>query len=393
MMLGYLLARAGVPVVVLEKHGDFLRDFRGDTVHPSTLQILDEIDLLQRFAALPQRRVDHLAVQIGGQLQQVIDFRGLEPFGYLSLVPQWDFLNFIADEGRGRYPHFDLRMRHEAVGLIEEGGRVMGVRARSPAGDASIRADVVVACDGRHSTLRDAAGLRATDHGAPMDVLWFAIPRDESDPEDTFAIVGVRHMLVLLNRSDYWQAAYVVPKGSDEALRAKPIEELRGSVANLVPFLGKHTRAIASWDDVKTLVVRVDRLERWYRPGLLLIGDAAHAMSPIGGVGINLAIQDAVAAANALAPALHAGGPVGDAPLRSVQKRRLLPTRLIQAVQLQVQKRLISKALAPSETPPQIPAVLRFLLRFRAVRHIPARLIGYGVRREHVGTPETSPPA
>ena len=385
-MLGYLLARAGVAVTVLEKHADFLRDFRGDTVHPSTLEVLEQIGLLAKFERLPQRRVRHLGVQLEGRLQEVIDFRGLEPFDYVSFVPQWDFLDFLAGEGR-RYPDFDLRMRHEALGLIEEAGRVAGVRVRSPAGDTEIRADVVVACDGRHSMLRKAAGLRVRDFGAPMDVLWFRLPREASDPEDTFGILGAGHMMVMLNRTDYWQSAYVVPKGSDEELRARPIEELRESVARLAPFVRARVRAIASWDDVKTLEVRVDRLERWHRPGLLLIGDAAHAMSPVGGVGINLAIQDAVAAANALAPALLAkAGPIDEAPLRRVQLRRELPTRLIQGLQLQIQKRVIRRVLR-REAAPRIPTLLRWLLRFRAVRHLPARLIGYGVRRERVRTP------
>ena len=382
-MLGYLLARAGVPVTVLEKHADFLRDFRGDTVHPSTLQVLDELGLLPAFERLPQRRIERLGAQIGGRLQQVIEFRGLKPFGYLALVPQWDFLDFIAGEARRHFPHFDLRMRHEATGLVERPGRVVGVSVRSPKGDYEILADVVVACDGRHSRLRAAAGLRAVEFGAPMDVLWFRLPRTESDPEDTFAIIDAGHMMIMLNRTDYWQSAYVVPKGGDLRLRARPIGELRESVAQLAPFLAGRTGELASWDAVKTLEVHVNRLERWHRPGLLLIGDAAHAMSPVGGVGINLAIQDAVAAANALAPSLRAPGPVGEAPLRAVQKRRLLPTRLTQAVQLQIQKRVIAAVL--SNRTPQIPALVRWLLRFAAVRRIPARVMGYGFRREKTG--------
>lgn len=383
MMLAYVLARAGVPVTVLEKHADFLRDFRGDTVHPSTLQILDELGLLSKFEQLPQRRIDHLHLQIGQHVQQAIDFRGLQPFPYLSLVPQWDFLNLLADEGR-RYPQFDLRMQHEALGLIEENGRVVGLAVQSPSGKAEIGTDLVIACDGRNSTLRAAAGLHARDYGAPMDVLWFRLPRNESDPQDTFCIIGAGNMMVLLNRSDYWQAAYLVAKGGDNALRARPIAELHGSVTQLAPFLADRMHLPATWDEVKTLQVRVDRLERWYKPGLLLIGDAAHAMSPIGGVGINLAIQDAVAAANVLAPLFLAGRRIDEAPLRAIQQRRLLPTRVVQAVQLQIQQRVISRALSQSGRLPKIPALIRWLLRFRAVRHLPARLFGYGIRREHV---------
>ncbi|HET8700782.1 MAG TPA: FAD-dependent oxidoreductase [Nitrococcus sp.] len=390
MMLGYLLARAGVPVVVLEKHADFLRDFRGDTVHPSTLEVLDQIGLLQKFERLPQRKVDQLSVNIGGRVQPAIDFRGLKPFPYLSLVPQWDFLDLLAAEGR-RYPSFDLRMRHEVVGLIGEGSHVTGVHVRSPQGELEIHAELVVGCDGRHSTTRDVAGLRVRDHGAPMDVLWFRLPRRDSDPQDTFGIIGTGHMMVLLNRTEYWQAAYLVPKGGADALRAQPIDELRGAAAKLAPFLADRTGALTAWADVKTLEVRVDRLERWYRPGLLLIGDAAHAMSPIGGVGINLAIQDAVAAANALAPVLRAGRPVDEALLRTIQNRRLPPTKLIQTVQLQIQKRVISRALAQSGRPLEMPAMLRWLLRLQPVRQIPARLFGYGFRRERVRTAELPP--
>ncbi|HEY9110365.1 MAG TPA: FAD-dependent monooxygenase, partial [Rhodanobacteraceae bacterium] len=236
MMLGLLLARAGVPVTVLEKHGDFLRDFRGDTVHPSTLGILDEIGLRETFDKLPQRRIDHLAGIIAGREQQIVDFRGLEPYGYLALVPQWDFLDMLADAGHA-FPTFDLRMRHRAVELIEENGRTAGVRVESPEGEYELRADLVVACDGRHSTLRTAAALKAREYGAPMDVLWFRMPRSQSDPQDTFGIVDRGHMMVLLNRTDYWQVAFLVPKGSDAALRARSIDALRETVAQLAPFL------------------------------------------------------------------------------------------------------------------------------------------------------------
>ncbi len=390
MMLGYMLARAGVPVAVLEKHEDFLRDFRGDTVHPSTLVILGELGLGAQFEKLPQRRVNHLGVRIGGQLQQLVDFRGLRPFPYLSLVPQWDFLNLLAEEGRKRYPHFDLRMRHEAIGLIEDAGRVTGVRFSAPGGCDAVHADVVVACDGRHSTLRQSAGLKAIDFDAPMDVLWFRLPRRDADSEDTFGILGNNHLMVMLNRTDYWQIAYVVPKGSARRLREQPVDGFRHSVARLAPFLADRVQGLSNWDEIKTLEVRVDRLERWYRPGFLVIGDAAHAMSPIGGVGINLAVQDAVAAANALAPALRSNRSIDTATLRAVQVRRMLPTRLIQFAQVQAQNRVISKTLDRSHAP-RVPAWLRWLLGYRLVRNIPAWLIGYGVRQEHVAIGEGKP--
>lgn len=388
MMLGLLLARAGVAVTVLEKHGDFLRDFRGDTVHPSTLQILDEIGLLPEFEKLPQRRVDNLSGLIGGRAQPLVDFRGLEPFPFLALVPQWDLLDMLAEAGRA-HPHFDLRMRHKATDLIEEDGRVVGVSVESPEGPLEIRAGLVVACDGRHSSLREAAGLKARQYGAPMDVLWFKLPRNESDPQDTFGIVDNGHMMVLLNRNDYWQAAFLVPKGSDLNLRAQSLDVLRESVAQLAPFLADRKSEIMGWNDVSTLSVQVDRLDRWHESGLLLIGDAAHAMSPIGGVGINLAIQDAVAAANALAAPLREGGPICEEMLAAIQRRREWPVRVVQKVQITMQKRLISRALEQSGKPPRVPAVLRFLLGFRAVRHIPARLFGYGIRQEHVRIPES----
>jgi len=383
MMLGVLLARAGVAVTVLEKHGDFLRDFRGDTVHPSTLQILREIGLFERFGKLPQRRVDHLAGIIGGREQQIVDFRGLKPFDYLALVPQWDFLDMLAEAGRA-LPSFDLRMRHKATGLLRDGARTTGVRVEAPDGGYDLRADLVVACDGRHSALREAAGLAATEYGAPMDVLWFRIPRKESDPQDTFGIIDAGHMMVLLNRDDYWQSAFLVPKGSDAQLRAQPIDVLRAGVAKLAPFLAERVGTLESWDKVSTLSVQIDRLPRWHQPGLLLIGDAAHAMSPIGGVGINLAVQDAVAAANALAQPLRSGGAIDESLLAAIQRRREFPVRVVQRVQIAMQKNLISRALQDSGKPPRVPPLLRFLLRFRAMRHIPARLFGYGLRQEHV---------
>lgn len=383
MMLGVLLARQGVKVTVLEKHKDFLRDFRGDTVHPSTIEILDQIGLLPTFEKLPQNKVRQLGAHIGGNFRKIVDFRGLKPFDYLSFVPQWDFLDMLADYG-SRFENFDLRMRHKAEELIIENGEVKGVRASCPDGVYDLRARVTVACDGRYSALREQAAFKVTEFGAPMDVLWFRVPRQASHPNETFGILGAGHMMVLLNRGDYWQAAFLVPKGSDEALRKEPIGDFRRTVESVAEFLEDETGIPESWDDVKTLEVRVDRLDKWHMPGLLVIGDAAHAMSPVGGVGINLAIQDAVAAANKLGPALLEDGEVSDAILASVQQRRLLPTKIVQWFQIQAQKRVISAALAARDEPPDLPAFLRFLLRFRIVRNIPARFIGYGIRRERV---------
>ena len=391
MMLGLLLARAGAQVTVLEKHADFLRDFRGDTVHPSTLMVLQQLGLLAAFEQLPQRRAEVLSGVIGGRTQQAIDFRGLEPFPYLALVPQWDLLDLLADEAR-RWPNFDLRMRHEATGLVRDGERVAGVQVRAGAAGFTLRADLVVACDGRHSTLRQAAGLQARELGAPMDVLWLRLPRRADDRAEPFGVIDRGRMAVLLDRGDYWQVAYVVPKGGAAGLRAQPIGQLRAALAAIVPFLADRVDTLPGWDAVKTLEVHVDRLAQWHQSGLLLIGDAAHAMSPIGGVGINLAIQDAVAAANALAPALQGRAPLADEALAAVAQRRLPPTRLVQWVQLQIQKRVIARALEQSGKPLVVPPLLRWLLRFRVVRNLPARLLGYGWRREDVRTPRLPPP-
>jgi 2-polyprenyl-6-methoxyphenol hydroxylase-like FAD-dependent oxidoreductase len=386
-----LLARSGVRVTVLEKHKDFLRDFRGDTVHPSTLQILGEIGLYDRFDKLKQHKAHELKIAFGDHMQQFVEFYGLKPFDYLALVPQWDLLDLLASAGR-EYPNFDLRMSTKATGVIEEGGRVVGVRAESATGDIEIRANLVVGTDGRHSTLREAAGFTPIEYGAPMDVLWFRVPRKPDDPEDVFGRVARGHLMVMLNRDDYWQCAFVVPKGDNDKLRAQPIETFRADVAGVAPLITDRMDALASWDDVKFLEVKVNRLPTWHKPGLLLIGDAAHAMSPVGGVGINLAVQDAVAAANVLAPALRGGGKPDSDVLARVQARREFPTKFTQGLQMQIQKRVVSRALASTTDMTQLPVWIRFLLKFRFVRHIPARLIGYGVRREHVQI-SPAPPA
>ena len=387
MMLGFLLARAGVPVTVLEKHPDFLRDFRGDTIHPSTLDLMHELGLLDAFLKLPHSRVARLSGQVGGTTIALADFSHLPTHcKFIALMPQWDFLDFLAAHGR-KYPAFDLRMRTEATGLIEEGGRVAGVRAKSPDGEIEVRADLTVGCDGRHSTLRERAGFHVEDIGAPMDILWFRVSRRDSDTPETFGHMEAGRMLVMLNRTDYWQCAYVIPKGGIDKVKAAGLKAFRDSVAFMSPFLRDRLSELKSWDDVKLLTVAVDRLSRWHRPGLLCIGDAAHAMSPIGGVGINLAIQDAVAAANILAAPLKEGR-VTEALLEAVQRRRTLPMRVIQWLQVQVQNNVLNPVLKSSARP-KPPFAAKLLNWFPPLQRLPARIIGLGVRPEHVATPES----
>jgi 2-polyprenyl-6-methoxyphenol hydroxylase-like FAD-dependent oxidoreductase len=388
MMLGFLLARAGVRVVVLEKHADFLRDFRGDTVHPSTLELIYELGLLDEFLELPHRKVDRLSLQIGEQRVRMIDLTHLPTrCKYIALMPQWDFLNFLADHGR-RYKQFDLRMRAEATDLIEEGGRIVGLRANTPDGELVIRADLVVGCDGRHSTLREKAGLRSEDYGAPMDVLWFRVTRRNNDGNDVFGHIEAGMMLVMLDRGDYWQCAYVIPKGGIERVKASGIEAFRNCVVELSPFLADRIGELKSFDDVKLLSVTVDRLRQWWRPGLICIGDAAHAMSPIGGVGINIAVQDAVAAANRLAAPLKAGR-VTDNDLQAIQQRRTFPARMTQQIQLTMQNRIISPALQATRQP-KPPLLFRLFDAFPILRRVPGRLLALGIRPEHVQTPDAS---
>jgi 2-polyprenyl-6-methoxyphenol hydroxylase-like FAD-dependent oxidoreductase len=382
MVLGLLLARAGVDVLVLEKHANFLRDFRGDTIHPSTLEILHELGLLDDFLRRPHQELRDIAVRIGPEQAQVADFRHMPTHcRFLAMMPQWDFLDFVAGHAR-RLPSFRLLMQAQVVDLVEEGGRVAGVRARLPDGEAEVRAALVVGADGRHSTVRARAGLAPRDFGAPMDVLWMRLPRVEGDPADLFGQVEAGGMLVMIDRGDYWQCALVIPKGSDAELRARGLPALHETLRAFSPWLGDRVRTLADWDQVKLLTVAVDRLPCWHRPGLLCIGDAAHAMSPIGGVGINLAIQDAVAAARLLAAPLKAGR-VDEADLARVQRRREWPVKVTQAMQVQVQKRVISRVLAARGTP-RMPWIVRLLGRWPWLRRWPARFIGVGVRPEHV---------
>ena len=388
MMLGYLLARAGVHVAVLEKHADFLRDFRGDTIHPSTLELMVELGLLDEFLKLPHSRVDRLSGQIGDTTVMLADFSHLPTHcKFIALMPQWDFLDFLAEHGK-RYPTFDLHMKTEATDLIEEGGRVVGVRAKAPAGELEIRADLTVGTDGRHSTVRERAGFKVDNLGAPMDVLWFRVSRRAGDTAETFGHAETGHMMVMLNRTDYWQCAYIIDKGSMDKVKAAGLEAFRASVARISPFLRDRMGEIESWDDVKLLTVAVDRLPHWHKPGLLCIGDAAHAMSPIGGVGINLAIQDAVAAANMLAAPLKEGR-VTDGLLEAVQRRRTMPMRVIQWLQVKIQSNVLGAVLS-STARPKPPFAARLLNRLPLLQRLPARIIGLGVRPEHVRTPEAA---
>ena len=386
IMLGFLLARAGVNVVVLEKHADFFRDFRGDTIHPSTLELMYELGLLDEFLKLPHQKLDHLTAQIGDERVRMIDLTHLPTrCKYIALMPQWDFLNFLAAHGK-RYATFDLHMQAEATDLIEEAGRVVGVRAKTPDGELAIRADLTVGCDGRHSTLRDKAGFKSDDYGAPMDVLWFRLPRKETDDRETFGHFEAGKMMIMLDRGDYWQCAFVIPKGGIDRIRAEGLDAFREQVVAMSPFLVDRAGELKTWDDIKLLTVAVDRLRQWWKPGLICIGDAAHAMSPIGGVGVNLAVQDAVAAANRLAAPLRAGA-VSDDDLRAIQARRTFPVRFTQALQLTMQKRIIGRVLASTKRP-KPPLLFKLFEVFPVLQRIPGRLLAVGVRPEHVRTPE-----
>jgi 2-polyprenyl-6-methoxyphenol hydroxylase-like FAD-dependent oxidoreductase len=382
MMLGLLLARSGVEVLVLEKHADFLRDFRGDTIHPSTLEVMHELGLLDRLLKLPHQPAPVLTAQFGDLTFPVADFSHLPTrCRFVAFMPQWDFLNFLAQEGR-RYPTFHLRMRAEATELIEEGGRVIGLRAMTPVGALEAAADLVVAADGRHSALREQAGLGIQQLGAPMDVLWFGLSRRPGDPKEAMGRFGNGRIFIMLNRGDYWQCGFVIRKGSLEQVRARGLDAFREAIAKSAPFIADRVGELSGWAPIRLLTVAVDRMLQWQRPGLLFIGDAAHAMSPIGGVGINLAIQDAVAAANNVAQPLLAGTLATD-DLLEVQQRREFPTRVTQRLQILVQNRVVTRAL--DETQPfSPPLAIRLMARIPWLRRIPARLIGMGVRPEHV---------
>jgi 2-polyprenyl-6-methoxyphenol hydroxylase-like FAD-dependent oxidoreductase len=390
LMLGLLLARAGVDVVVLEKHADFLRDFRGDTVHPSTLEVMHELGLLPRFLQRPHDEVRQLHATIGTADVVLADCSYLRTHcRFIALMPQWEFLDFLRDEAE-KYPNFRLLLRAEATDLSIQSGRVCGVRVATPEGELTIAADLVIGADGRRSTVRAAAGLQVLDIGAPIDVLWMRIPKLPSDPSTTGGRINTGLFLAMINRGSYWQCAYVIHKGGIEAIKARGLAAFRADLVAIAPlFADRVEAALPSWDEIKLLSVSVDRLAQWWRPGLLCIGDAAHAMSPIGGVGINLAIQDAVATANILAAPLADAQVSADALtplLAQVQQRRLFPTRMTQAAQVAVQNRILGPVL-DSRTPLAVPWPVRLMGRWPWLAGIPAYLVGVGVRPEHVGSP------
>ncbi|MFY9802554.1 MAG: FAD-dependent oxidoreductase [Candidatus Acidiferrales bacterium] len=387
MIAGFLLARAGVEVVVLEKHADFLRDFRGDTIHPSTLELMHELGILQEFLQRPHQELQQIGAQIDDLAVTVGDFSHLPTHcKFIALMPQWDFLNFIAEQAKA-FPNFQLRMESEVIDLIEENRNIVGVRAKTPRGAIAVRAMLTIGADGRHSIVRERAGFQVIDLGAPIDVLWMRVPRHPDDPHQTLGRFHAGKILVTLNRDDYWQCAYVIPKGGFEIIKQNGLQAFRDDLAGVAPFLRDRTSELHDWNDVKLLSVAVDRLQQWFRSGLLCIGDSAHAMSPIGGVGINLAIQDAVAAANALAKPLLRDA-VTDDILGKIQQRREFPTRMTQRLQVFAHKRFIAAALARQAPIRRLPLPLRLLQKFPVLRRIPARIVGLGFRPEHVRTPQ-----
>jgi 2-polyprenyl-6-methoxyphenol hydroxylase-like FAD-dependent oxidoreductase len=386
MVAGLLFARAGVRTMVVEKHQDFLRDFRGDTVHPSTLRIFSELGLLGRLLERPHDKVRDLKVHVGDEAFEVADFSGMDPrWGFIAMMPQWEFLDFVADEAR-TYSNFTLLMGAEAKGLIVDGGRVTGVTVSKDGEAFDIASRLVIASDGRRSVLREASQLPLRTLGAPMDVFWFRLPKQRTpENESSGAFTGGR-IMALIDRGDYWQCAYVFPKGQADAIRGAGLDNFRADVARVAARIDPQVEAIRSWDDVKLLTVALDRLERWHRPGLLVIGDAAHAMSPIGGVGINVAVQDAVAAANILAGPMARGEDV-DPLLQRVQSRRMFPVRAIQAFQNAAQKRIVTPLLT-TRGPVGPARPLRLLARHPLLRRLPAAFLGFGVRPEHVRSPK-----
>ena len=383
MMLGYLLGRAGIEVVVLEKHADFFRDFRGDTVHPSTLQVMDELGLIDGFLKLPHQRLQTMDGLFGGTPVRIADLSRLRTkYPFIAFMPQWDFLNFLREAGR-RFASLEVMMSTEAVDLIRRGEAIAGVRAKTPDGLIDIEADLTIACDGRHSTVRERAGLAVEEIGAPMDVLWFRAGRNAEATENVFARVEPGKMMITFDRGDYWQCAYVIAKGQHQAVKARGLQALLDDVVRMAPVLKAGIADVKSFDDVKLLTVAINRLPRWTRPGLLCIGDAAHAMSPVGGVGVNLAVQDAVATANLLADKLQLGCP-SESELDAVRRRREFPVKMTQRMQVLVQNNIISGALRSGDRPLKVPLILRLITALPWLQGIPARLLALGVRPEHV---------
>jgi 2-polyprenyl-6-methoxyphenol hydroxylase-like FAD-dependent oxidoreductase len=389
MMLGYLLGRAGIDVVVLEKHADFFRDFRGDTVHPSTLQVMDELGLIDGFLKLPHQRLQKMDGMFGGTSVRIADLSRLDvKYPFIAFMPQWDFLNFLRESGK-RFASLKVMMSAEAVDLIHDGGRIAGVKVKTPEAIIDIEADLTIACDGRHSIVRERAGLEVEEIGAPMDVLWFRAGRRPNETENVFARVESGKMMITFDRGDYWQCAYVIAKGQFDAVKARGLQALLDDVGRMAPILKSGLSDVKGWDDVKLLTVAINRLKRWTRPGLLCIGDAAHAMSPVGGVGVNLAVQDAVATANLLAAKLASGCP-SEAELDAVRRRREFPVKMTQRMQVTAQNNIISAALKPGDQPLKVPLVVRLISAVPWLQGLTARFVGLGVRPEHVHSPAQS---
>jgi 2-polyprenyl-6-methoxyphenol hydroxylase-like FAD-dependent oxidoreductase len=381
VMLGYLLARGGVPVTLLEKHRDFFRDFRGDTVHPSTLEVMYELGLLEDFLKLPHQELSSVNGVFGDYTFQVASLRRVPTHcKFVALMPQWDFLNFLSSRAQ-KFSSFTLKMEHEVVDLIDDTGQLSGVRANTPHGPVDIHAGLVIGCDGRHSITRQVAGLEVIESGVPIDVLWFRLPRTTNDPEQLFGNFNYGRALVMIPRGDYFQAALIIPKGSLEAIKERGLDEFRASIVQIAPYIGDRVAELKDWDQVKLLTVQINRLRKWYRPGLLCIGDAAHAMSPAGGVGINLAIQDAVATANLLTRGLLTGQ-VTEAMLARVQCRREFPTRATQFLQVQAHKGLARVFQNPG--PANAPWQLKVAVNVPGVHDLLGRVVGVGVRPEHI---------
>ncbi len=389
MMLGYLLGRAGIDVVVLEKHADFFRDFRGDTVHPSTLQVMDELGLIDGFLKLPHQQLQKLDGMFGGTPVRIADLSRVNTkYPFIAFMPQWDFLNFLREAGQ-RFASLKVMMNTEATDLIRRGEEIAGVRAKTPEGPIDIVADLTIACDGRHSIVRERAGLAIDEIGAPMDVLWFRAGRRPDETENLFARVEHGKMMVTFDRGDYWQCAYVIAKGQFDTVKARGLPALLDDVGQMAPVLKSGLADVKGWDDVKLLTVAINRLKRWTRPGLLCIGDAAHAMSPVGGVGVNLAVQDAVATANLLAAKL-AGGCPPEQDLDAVRRRREFPVKVTQRMQVIAQNNIVSAALASGDAPLKAPLAVRVISAVPWLQGITARLVGLGVRPEHVQSPAQS---